>query len=528
MQSELQGAPEAVADFIAALRDKGVSVWLEERTLRYRCSSGALARADRDRLRALKPSIVDFLSKSQPLPEPAPLGRREPSDRVPLTFNQQWWWGSNRRLTGVDDVPATDLRTCSISCRYRGRLHVDALRKAFAELVRRHEALRIKIVSRNGTLTQEIDSEHDFVLDVVELPRMAPDIEAQARQLADEVVFKKMDALFAARLVKLDDDNHVLVAAVSHLLCDRASLGILARDLETLYESFVRGTSPDLPEIPVQYSDYAVWQHKTAAWWREVHGPYWEQRHADAPEVRFPSKPHTSQAAARFSIAETHVRLGDLVSSRLKELTRNRRTTVVMGALTAFVAAVLRSLEKDDVVVGMMADGRDQIELQNTIGLFASPLYLRVRLKEEDSFLDLLQRITHEYREGLRHNDRGRAWLPPPGPDFARNISLNWFPDNVLSNPTKLPKGSRQTARVEEYPLTTLAAKSWDDWSTEIRWEPSMTLADTPIGIAGSLIYPGHVHETGTIYKLARNIELFANELVQHPHRRISSVSCTS
>lgn len=507
------------ADFLIQLHRRGVRLWADRGQLRYRAPGGGLTAHELDKLRTLRAEITLLLQQStrSDTPEPQILPRL-PSDVVPLTYSQQLWWnclelGKHGSQRGV-----------AAAVRLAGPVNVDHLKQSLAELVRRHESLRTRIIVVDGVPMQHVDEPDESVLNVMDLTGLPENQRAaKTRQLIEELVSESFPVatgpLFVARLLKLNACDHVLIIATDHIISDAASIGIAWREIFALYTRSAQALPCSLPKRPVQFADYAVWQHRTEKLWMEKHGEYWSERLSGAPGIRL----CTSGSSIMSSHTWASLSTGCCVttSARLRELSREAHTTLVMSALTAYVAFLFRWCEVDDLVVAFVSVGRVQPELQDTIGYFGGQMFLRMRLRPEDTFLDLLGRVTEEYGLAYEHSDCGRIATQIPRPLFIWNPRFNWIPRDF----NMFPEGGLANAdgqlpvRVEpcEFQVLPRDDVSWDG-------EIELQLSDSKEGVGGIFMYRADRFAADEVERFERNWRLFVETLANEPHARVSAV----
>jgi len=472
--------------------------------------------------------VVERLRAEAPTPA-APLTPRPAGNRAPLAFAQHWWWN----LTQVDINGS--LLSMPTALRVSGALQVAPLQAAFTELVRRHEALRTRIITSNGIREQEIAPFAGYDLEVVEVTR--PSIEERERAAAD--IFEKLvaqrldvskDPMFVAKLLKLADDDHVLIVALDHLIADAASLVIVLRDIWTLYAQFERGLPASLPPMPIQLADYAVWQQENRESFLAAHGEHWDKRLSGAQRVRLFAEEKTTGhgfAAAPFRIGATAV-------TALRELSRQHQSTLAMSVLATWVTVVSRWCNIRDVVVPFVAMGRPAPELENTNGCFAAPLYLRIQLRPEDSFLDVLRRVTEEYATATEHDDLGYIGAQSPRPAFTYNCCFNWHPREFRIDPASSLtcidvsqiEGLGGTLRVQPF----AAEGSGEAQSHDMVWEdePGLFLIEAEEGVVGVMLYRAERVGSETAQRVARSLEQFVDLMAAQPAARIETLACVS
>src|SRR5882757_1215798 len=414
-------------EVLQSVRRKGASLWLGDGRLRYAAPKGALSSHDLQQLTRSRERITALLDRAAGGQAPSPrMQRRTRAEIVPLAFSQLAHW----HLYELGEKRGPGMLSCQI--RLRGRLNADRLQQSITEIVRRHDALRTRIVVCNGWPEQVIAPSGDCNMAIHDLTsRSAEHREMEVSRLIESFTNEPFnvttDPLFWARLIKLSADEHVLILALDHIVSDGFSTNILLRDVLLAYDQAGRGDDRSLPPIPVQFSDYALWQNETQPAWIEEHGSYWSEHLAGCRRVRFPTY-GAPAAATKTGWGMVPIVLGQDVTLKLREWCRLRKTTLVMSVFTAYIALVLRWCEVSDAVILYQSDGRVSESVREAIGYFATPLYLRIRLLEGDSFLDLMDRATEEYCRAFEHADFSWMESQEPRPEFTRNGCFNWLP----------------------------------------------------------------------------------------------------
>lgn len=507
-----------IADVLGYVRKKGVRLWSENGELHYRAPKGALTQEEIERIRVSRGQIVALLEKAAAAettePKLEPLLRL---DRAPLAFSQLAHW----HLYRLSERRA--IRQIASATRLRGRLNVDALQKSVAEIVRRHDALRTRIVVLDGVPTQEISKSGDCALRVDDLTGLSEILrEAEILRLIEQHIMEPIDVavgpLFGARLLRLRDDEHVLIMAMEHMISDMFSMNILLRDLFTAYMQAVKGRAFSLPAIPVQFPDYAIWQMNAQKLWIEKHGAHWNERLAACTLLRFPED-QSLQAATRLGWGTIPLQIGRSLKAELREWCRVRRTTLVMSVFTAYVGLVLRWCDASESVIRYQSDGRASPKVENTIGYFASALYLRIGLLEDDSFADLTNRITEEYCRAYEHADSSYMVAQVPPPEFTRNPLFNWIPQESKVEFSDLDGSEDAIARSPiRFPHPMVR-------SVETSIEPSILLVDTDGGIVGDVLFPLSRFSIDTMERFALNFQVFIRALLRQPTGRVKDIT---
>jgi hypothetical protein len=517
---DISSGRPSVPALLLQMRLKGVRLWTDNGRLRYQTSKGALSPADLETIRALRADIVEFFSRfEQSGAEPMQLESRSQNEPVPLTFTQQLWW---RNCLNLGRNPG--MRTVAAAVRLFGAVSIGLLQHVFAEVAQRHEALRTQIAAVDGIpfqLIVEPDRCPLQFVDVTHLPTRERTL--HSAQILDRLVYEPISVsrgpLFAARLSKLGERDHLLAIAMDHIISDAVSVGILWREIFSAYRELAQGLPLSFANTAIQFADYAVWQHKSRAPWTQEHGTYWRTRLAGAKRVQLPGS-HATRKTVGGKWRSYPVLLGTDLSCRLRALSRQQRTSIVMTVLTAYIALLLRWCDINDLVVAFITTGRLQPEVENTLGYFSAPLFLRAGLFDGDTFLDLLERVTAEYGTAYRHSDLGRVAAETPEPEFAWNPRFNWIPKE-LNAPTLDTTALAENAgfTVEPWPLDGLRRDDLE-WGGQIE----LALSDDPDGIAGELIYRVDRYTSDVMECFARNVRLFAAEMARNPTSRVADV----
>jgi len=347
-----------------------------------------------------------------PVAEPAALRtitRREGLGPVPLSFAQtRIWW-----LAQMEDEASAYLDPFVLDV--RGPLDLDALQVSVNDLIARHEALRTAIVMQNGEPVQVVQEAATLALESIDLRPLAVEArELEAERLAHEETLRPM-ALTAAPLLRvvvltLGADEHRLLLTLHHVITDGWSLGVLLRDLGALYEARVAGTTPALPELPIQYADFAQWQRqwmqgdtldKLLAYWKKQLG-------GRLPVLELPTR--SARPPVQTTRGATHRFIwGAGLKAQLDALGRQEGVTLFMMVMAACNLLLHRYTGQEDIAVGSLIANRNRRETEDLLGVFINTLVIRTDLSKQDekglTFRELLQRVRGVALEAFDHQD---------------------------------------------------------------------------------------------------------------------------
>jgi len=397
----------AIAEFLGGLRRAGVQLWLQDGRLRYR-PAGVL---DAERLAVLRERRDEVVAAMRADPEPVAR-----PDLIPLSEHQQGMWFLNQMGVMGPAYNQTSLY------RITGDLDVTALRSAVTEIVRRHEVLRTAFRARNGVGVQVVEPAGDRRFTFLDLSDLSAAEQnrslIQRKQLYAEHRFDVSVARnFAAELIRLGPTEHVLVFRAHHLVIDGSSYATLFSELRALYAAYRAGAPSPLPELIMQYADYALWQQAQDARESTRHLDYWKERLAGAPHVFDLPTDRPRPPVAELDGGLVEVPVPAEVADGLRRLARRENATLFLVLLTAFHTLLYRWSGQDDVSIGMIADGRAHPAVAPNIGHFVNPVVLRADLAGRPTFTALLSQLRPRLLEALEHRfvpfDRLVAELRP-------------------------------------------------------------------------------------------------------------------
>lgn len=450
-------------------------------------------------------------------PADIPLQPRPPGSLAPLTANTLGLW--NTLLEG--GAALSSMRQCVSAVRIVGSLDTVAVRRSIEALVHRHEPLRTRIVPVEGVPRQMIDEAGEYHLDVVDLAEGSyADVDHAARHFAQEFLQEKIDVavgpLFAARLFRLSDGEHVLIVALDHLISDATSWVILEKEFWSLYGQCMRGEPMALPPLPVQFADYSLWQERVRDAWLRKHKAYWIERLAGAPRVQIPLDHAPSEL--RDPIRDVlHFPLGKTLSVRLREMAQREGTLLPLAVLGIYVAAMAQWCGQRDLLVSFMSHGRHRRpELVNMIGYVAHDQLFRVKLTSEDSCLELMKRVQQEFQAVHEHHDFGLVAELAPG--VRTEISFNWQPTNWARS------SARQSDDAKSIKLQPFVVNAFPPGKVPSEYRLAPLFYDSATGIVMTVFYRPDLFRRSTIEGFSRRICALATQFVERPHSRIEPI----
>ncbi len=324
--------------------------------------------------------------------------RRAPGTPVPLSSTQRRMWFLAQWARESFTFNA------SRAIRLRGPLHREGLVAALRGVVGRHESLRTLVDHSGPEPLQRVLDDWELPVPVEAIDEA--DLDARLRALSQEPFDLTAELPIRATLLELAPEDHVLLLRIHHFAADAHSDSIMFDELSRLYGGAVRGEDVELPEIPVQYADYTLWQEEHLTGTRlEQLVDYWRRELEGAPELLNLSTDRPRPPVQRNLGAHRRLSLERELAESLIELARSEGATFYIATLAAFGAVLYRRSGADDVVIGSPIANRTRVELQPVIGFFSNTLVLRLRLGGNPSFRELLRRVRDTATRAYAHQE---------------------------------------------------------------------------------------------------------------------------
>jgi amino acid adenylation domain-containing protein len=498
-------------ELLGQLRSLGVDVWTEGAQLRCRAPKGTLTAALEGELRRRKTELLEFLQSAREATGAPyiPLAARG-GEGLPLSFGQHRLWFLDRMQPGN---PAYNI---FLPLALSGRLDAAALRQALSDVVRRHEVLRTCFPTRAGTPVQWIRPAAPADLpddDLRLLPpaRLHDALLNLARDEARESFDLANGPLYRARLVRLDETEHVLCWTMHHSIGDGWSLGVLVRDLAAYYNGAC-GTEPvRLPDLPIQYGDYAVWQQRWLAGPRlESLLEYWQRElprdgRLDLPTDRPRSAAPASEGARhRFSLDRE-------LRDRLVAFSRSQNVTLFMTLLAALFVLLARRSDQDHVVIGSPIANRTHPSTHPLVGFFVNTLVLGGDLSANPTFTTFLAQVKRMALGAYEHQD-----LP-----FERLVEATRQARDVRRNPIFDVMFVYQNLPLPQVTLSGLAVRPLEVESTLAKFDLVWDLFEADAEIVGRIQYRTDLYDGSTVARMAAEFHTLLHGVLADPQRRV-------
>ncbi len=456
--------------------------------------------------------LADVLRQSEQAAPPQRIPHRDLDGPAPLSFGQARLWFLDRLDLGAQayNVPT--------AFRVKGPLDIACLERSLNRIIQRHAILRTTFVELDGEPRQVVAPELSLRVDLEDLSALpSAEIERTARRRLVELGRRKFDLargpLIYADVLRIAEQDHFLLLTLHHIICDEWSSEVFNRELAQLYQAGLHGAPASLPELPVQYADYAAWQIEWLKGQNEASQlAYWKHKLSGAPQVLDLPADFPRPASPSFRGGRRSRRLTGELLGALQRLSRTEQVTLFVTLLAAFQVLLYRYTGQEDLLVGSPVANRRQFELERLIGFFLNTLVFRADLKGNPGFRELLQRVSQTVLEAFDHQD-----LP-----FERLVEELRPPRDLGRSPlfqTMFVFLPRQLQRLQIAGLEIESLSIDYGWS---KFDLSLFVTELPDALELSLEYSTDLFDASVMERMLEHYELLLSGLVADPDQPVA------
>jgi amino acid adenylation domain-containing protein len=469
-------------------------------------------------VRGMAGIIEQQLTAAKKQDEPAPI-KRVPRDGgpLPLSFAQQRLWF----LSQLE--PDSPFYNIPAAVRLIGPLNVAALTDSLKEVVRRHESLRTSFGIKDGVAVQLIAPEVKMEVALHDLSHLPPsDQQPAALHLAALDAQLPFDLshppLLRCSLLRLDNQEHIVLLTLHHIISDGWSMSVLVKEVAALYESRVSGAESKLAELGVQYVDYAVWQREwLSGEVLEEQVKYWRERLAGAQVLELPTD-RPRPPVQTYQGARHKFLLPGRLFEDIKALSQRAGTTPFMTLLAGFQTLLHRYTGQNDIVVGTPVAGRNRLETEPLIGLFVNTLVMRANIEPRSSFSNLLEQVRKRVLEAQTYQDlpfERLVEILQPERDLSRQPLFQVM--FVMQNPLL------QTMRLPGLKLIPMEVEN-----TTAKFDLMLEMEETAQGLEGTFEYNTDLFDASSIERLSLHLQSLLFSISQDPLQHLSRLNLLS
>jgi len=438
--------------------------------------------------------------------------RRSP---FPLSFPQQGLWLAYQlRSADSADIIAGSLRL-------RGQLDRGAFERSLNEIVQRHEVLRTRIMIIQDQPVQCVDPFEPLNLNFIDLrDRPAAERDASVRRLAAEDARRPFnlgrDCLFRVQLIRVADDEHILLLAMHHIVSDGWSLGILFGELSVLYSGYLSGGDSQLPELTIQYGDFAAWQkERLRGKVLESRISYWKEHLDRLPLLALPFD-HPRPAVQTFRGGRALIAVPKPVADGLKSLSEQDGASLFMTMMSAFKILLSRYANQYDFAVGTSVAGRYRVDIEDLIGCFLNLLAIRTNLAGDPDFREVLRRVRESTLNAYDHQD-----LP-----FEKLVEALQPARTAAHTPLFQVTFELHHRRGKGVGFQGLEVE-WPELAERnniAKYDLSISMSETEDGLNGFVLYNADLFDATTIDRMMGHFQVLLSGIVANPDQPISQL----
>ncbi|MBW4564792.1 MAG: amino acid adenylation domain-containing protein [Mojavia pulchra JT2-VF2] len=507
---------KTITEFLSYLCSLDIKLWVENERLRCNAPKEALTPDIKAELAARKSEIIAFISQANQAFKASSESIQSVSRQgnIPLSFAQQRLWF----LSQLE--PNSSAYNIPTAVRLTGKLNIAALSKSLNEIIRRHEILRTTFTVVDGEAIQVIGKGENFTFSVIDLQALSEEKKQQeVLNLAALEAQKPFDflqgQLLRASLLQLAETDYVVLLTMHHIVSDGWSTGIFIKELTALYTAFSQGQASPLPELPIQYADFATWQRR---WLQgevlQTQLDYWKQQlGGNLPILELPSdRPRPPIPSKNGATQPFH--LSQSLTEKLKDLSKQEGVTLFMTLLAAFKVLLYRYTQQEDIIVGTPIANRNRAEIEGLIGFFVNTLVLRTNLGNNPSFRELLQQVREVTLGAYAHQDLPFERLVEelqPGRDLSHSplFQVMFVLQNATTEPIKLPELTLQELRLEK---------------NTAKFDLTLSLSETETGLQGDLEYNTDIFNADKITRMWSHFQVLLEGIVSNPQQCLSEL----
>ena len=431
----------------------------------------------------------------------------------PLSFAQQ-------RLWFLDQLaPGNTAYNMFNAVRLRGELNLTALEYAFNQITQRHESLRTTFQVVNEQPCQVIATSLQVTIPLIDLSILPqPEQEIKAQQLVQQEALRPFNLstgpLVRCTLLRLDENQHILLFAMHHIISDGWSMGVLFREMILLSQTYGSGGDVFLPALPIQYADFSIWQRE---WLQgdvlETQLSYWKKQLA-APSILELPTDHPRPAVQTNRGAEHIFTCSPELTQALQALSKREGVTLFTTLLTAFQILLSRYSGQTDIIVGSPHANRNRVEIEELIGYFVNTLVLRADLSGNPDFRKALQQTKVVVSGAHGHQD-----LP-----FERLVDELKIERDLSRNPLfQVMFIFQNTPRVIAN-LKGLTIETFKRTNENAQFDLTLSIMDTQDGLQGVFTYNADLFEAETIARMSRHFQTLLDGIVANPEQLLSDL----
>ncbi|GEO12156.1 non-ribosomal peptide synthetase [Segetibacter aerophilus] len=505
----------SIIDLLYLAKQNRIDLFLNEGQLQVKLPKDkAFDKSILEQLKANKEELTAFLSKNERgsiTSNKITKADRNSLTHIPLSFSQE-------RLWFVDQLEGSTKYHLPAVIRLKGQLETAALKSTLQTIVVRHEVLRTVILEENGQGYQELLDADNWQLESVDGLQYKDDPENLhefVQNLIDFPFNLSKDYMLRAHLIMLAKQEHILLVTIHHIAADAWSMSVLVNEVIELYTSSITKRAARLQPLPIQYSDYAIWQRnhlQGANLDKKLN--YWKEKLEGTTPLNLPLD-YNRPAVWSSRGAITRFTINKKLSTSLQQLSKQYESTLFMTLLAAFKILLRRYSGQTDICVGTSVANRSMKEVEGLIGFFVNMLALRTEINDHQTFPDLLQKVKTTTLEGYENQDA----------PFEKVVDQVIQQRDMSKNPLiQVMMIMLNTPDVPDLRLGELTLSMEDLHHTKTLFDLSFFISETEVGLEGWVEYCTDIFSEKTIKQLIENFTELLTNISVNPIQKVGSI----
>ena len=444
-----------------------------------------------------------------------PLEKIDRSGELPLSFAQQRQW----LLSQLE--PDNPFYNIAIALRLKGTLNIGALTHSFQTLIQRHEVLQTRFINQDGkpylTIAETTDIDIPVIdLSLIPVAKQNKIITQLSEEEAQQPFTLESCPLLRVKLLRLAEEEHILLLTMHHIISDGWSMGILVQEVATIYQAFCAEKPSTLETLPFQYVDFSAWQRK---WLQgdnlDTQLSYWKTQLKDTSTLLELPSDRPRPVVQNFHGSTYSFTLSQPLTTQLQSLCHQAGTTLFMLLLGAFSVLLHRYSSNEDIVIGSPIANRNYAQIEGLIGFFVNTLALRINLSHNPTFFDLLKQVRQVALGAYSHQD-----LP-----FEKLLEALEVPRSLSHTPLFQVMFVLQNTPLDPIQLPDLQWEPLEMNNNTAKFDLTLMMRETENGLLASWEYNTDLFEQDTIIRLGTCFETLLNAIVTDAERPISELS---
>jgi amino acid adenylation domain-containing protein len=506
--------------FISFLHRQNIEISTDGKQIFCDAPEGVLTAEIVEKITQRKSEIISFLNQISDVSQTSisPIQSVSKNKDIPLSFGQERLWFIDRLQN------ASSSYNEHIAFHIAGNLNVKAFQQAFTEIIKRHESLRTSFSTVNGTTIQVIhpDATSDLKLSNLQQLQIAEQKKLLEQKIKEQAItpFNLETApLIRGILFQLTTTEYIFSLTAHHIISDGWSLGIFMRELSTLYQAFDAEQLSPLPELTIQYADYAIWQREwLSGQTLATQLNYWQSQLQNSPKLLQLPTDRTRPNIQTYVGKIQKFNLSKELTQQIQNLSKKSGTTLFMTLLAAYATLLYRYSDQSEVLIGSPIANRNRREIEPLIGFFVNTLVLKTKFEENPTVEELLIQVRETTLKAYEYQD-----VP------FEKIVETLKPERSLSHsPLFQVMLVLQNTPMSELILPNLILSELHSDSTIAKFDLTLSVTETEDGLLGSWEYNSDLFDDSTIERMAGHFQNLLEKIVENPQQKVSELPLLS